>query len=109
MLRSLLLSAMVLMPALAHADSFKRVIVAVDSYERNFNDFSVMATLKGEGVAAAITFRATTSSVSNSYYSINGDSCERGLAMMMNRPGRFSLEVRESDSDGNVACRLVRQ
>jgi hypothetical protein len=106
MLRALILSAAVLVPALAQADATARVIVAVDSYERDYNDFDVMATLSGEAAPKAI--KLLTDGASPTYYSINGDSCERALLLLMNRPGRFSIEVRTVNFSYSV-CRLVRQ
>ena len=91
---------------LAQADADpKQVLVAVDSYERDYNQFDITATLKGE--AAPKTLQIVTDGNSPTYYSINGDSCERALLLMMNRPGRFSIEVRTIY--GYAVCRLVRQ
>jgi hypothetical protein len=98
-------AALTLFAPLAYADpqyDVPATFSSLDSYERTGeNVITLTGIVSGQSSATSIQYR----NYSNGPLAITG--CEHAAMMMLNRPGRFSLEVND---DGNgTRCKLIRQ
>jgi hypothetical protein len=109
MIRTLLASAALLAAAPALADeptTATTVFSTVDAFERTADsNFTIVGIVSGESAARSLDFNGSSSILHAT------DACERAALLMMNRPGRFTLQVkvRLLNDFEPWTCRLVRQ
>ncbi len=103
-MRALLVFAtLTLAASAAHAAPIV-TLTTVDEFERlNGDAFSIPGIPGGQSTAQTAQYRAPVDSGS-SYASSAADACERAALMMMNRPGRWQLQI----NPGNT-CRFIKQ
>ncbi len=110
--RAILFAAsLTLLPALAHADypPSPTTLTTVDAYERQ-SDTAASITGIVAGESSPRTFDLWTYGDSTTTRSAAGNACEHAALVMMNRPGRFQLQLRlQTDTGNGWACKLVRQ
>jgi hypothetical protein len=80
-------------------------LTTVDEIERTSGQ-NLSITGIPSGQSTSQTFQIYTPPDSGSMSS-GGDACERAALMMMNRPGRWALQINQSDY--YYSCRLIKQ
>jgi hypothetical protein len=114
MKRFLMVSALLTLTAAAAHAAPLATFTTVDEFERTQNfKVSITGVLAGQSTSQANTYMTQL----DSYYgnggtgggeSATGNACERFAAIMMNRPGRFQLQINIDPTDSNyVVCRLI--